>query len=203
MSSTLLRRSGRCKFSTYDSQTQLWASNSSFVRTTTIAESFHSWHFPRVYTSSKTFIIETGLSLRMITTETMSYLEQMLIRIRGTKLSACSSSSQRRLMGCFTVQWEIRKLHNGTYLIRNQQFRNHASYKITDDVGDLASVLSIRTGDPRRWNINSSNGFYRYIEFHIPLTHSHPDPRISDLDGSRCWTLRQHHPETPVSYHGL
>jgi hypothetical protein len=72
------------------------------------------------------------------------------------------------------MQWEVKKFHNGTYSLRNQQFRNHASYNLTD-IGDQPSVVSIRTGTPKQWRINYSDGFY-WCELLIPLTFTYSFP---------------------------
>jgi hypothetical protein len=56
------------------------------------------------------------------------------------------------------AQWDIRRLSNGTYLLRNQRFGTHATYKLTDV--QTSYVTSIRTGTPRHWHINPSDGFY-------------------------------------------
>jgi hypothetical protein len=61
------------------------------------------------------------------------------------------------------MQWDIRRLSNGTYMLSNQRFQNLASYKVTDNVSDLSSVLSIRSGAPQcphHWRIKHVDGFY-------------------------------------------
>jgi hypothetical protein len=58
------------------------------------------------------------------------------------------------------AQWEVRRLCNGKFILRNQQFKNFASYKLTDDAGHQASVISIRTGTVQHWCINRHGSSY-------------------------------------------
>jgi hypothetical protein len=64
----------------------------------------------------------------------------------------------------FRAQWHIRRLHNGTYFLRNQCFGTHATYKLTDIDGQTSYVTSIRSDTHRPWRITLSDGFYLCVK---------------------------------------
>ena len=67
------------------------------------------------------------------------------------------------------LQWNIKRLQNGTYTLQNQRYNNnYASYTHFDATSDKATVSSVWTSKPMQWYIDPSDqgGSYVYVLLH-------------------------------------
>jgi hypothetical protein len=65
-----------------------------------------------------------------------------------------------------TLQWNIKRLANGAYILQNQLYNeNYASYTPFDVTSDKATVSSVWTSKPMQWYIDPSDqgGSYMYV----------------------------------------